>query len=231
MAWILWTLSIESFNQTHLERTINQVLTAEVGELAPRATLDHWEFLEPDEADNSLRLEVQVRTTAAPSHSNVVDLQNRVGNALQEAGVLQSGQPLALVLIIIPTTALDPLVPPTPTSTATFTTTPTPGPTHTSTPTPTPTATPTRTPTATINPTDAPTATPTPLSAVVANTLGQGVKLRWTPAGPVAGALPEGALVQILYERDLVNGAEWVKILDPTGRVAWVASEYLVAIR
>lgn len=249
MAWILWTFSVESFNQTHLERTINRVLTTEVGELAPRATLDHWEFLDSDEGDNSLRLEVQVRTTVAPSYSDVVDLQNRVGNALQEAGVLQPNQPLALVLIVIPTTALDPLVPPTPTATATFTATPTPGPTHTSTPTPTPTTTLTRTPTATINPTDTPTATPTltptpthtatptptftptPLSAVVANTLGQGVKLRWTPAGPIAGALPEGALVQILYERDVVDGIEWVKILDPAGRAAWVASEYLVTLR
>ena len=48
--------------------------------------------------------------------------------------------------------------------------------THTTTPTNTPTVTPTATPTLTF--------TPTPSLAIVANTRGQGGKLRWIPGGP-----------------------------------------------
>ncbi len=47
----------------------------------------------------------------------------------------------------------------------------------------------------------------------------------------MAGALSEGTLVRIMYEREVVGGVEWVKILDAEGRTGWVAAEYLVAIR
>jgi uncharacterized hydrophobic protein (TIGR00271 family) len=238
MAWMLWTLSVDSFRQAALERTIERVLTEQVSRLDPPAELDTWKFGKMAKDDDTLKLEVQVRTTSNPSHRNVVLLQDRVANALREANVLQLNQALALVLIVIPTTALDPLVPPTPTPT------PTPGPTHT--PTHTPTATPTSTPTLTSTPTDTPTPTntptatptathtptltPTPASAVVANTLGQGVKLRWTPSGPIAGVFPEGTRVTVLYRRQTVDGVEWVEVTDDEGRKGWVAADYLVII-
>jgi hypothetical protein len=52
--------------------------------------------------------------------------------------------------------------------------------------------------------------------------------LRWTPAGRVAGALPEKAVVQLLYERVTVDGSTWVKVQDAEGRVGWVAENYLI---
>lgn len=253
MAWILWTLSLDSFLEARNERTITRVLTEQVSQMSASTTLDTWKTLEPEtEDDNSLRLEVQVRSTSTPSYLAVVDLQSRVGSALREANVLEVDQALALVLIVIPTTALDPLVPPTPTPTLTLTptptltNTPTPGPTHTAiptntpsptntlTPTPTPTSTYTPTPTATATATPTRTATPTPtftatpISAVVANTAGRGVKLRWTPGGLVAGALPEGTVVMILYQRKVVDGIEWVQVKDDQNRIGWVAAEFLV---
>ncbi|MEW5956658.1 MAG: SH3 domain-containing protein, partial [Chloroflexota bacterium] len=94
--------------------------------------------------------------------------------------------------------------------------------------TPAPTATATATQTPTASPTATPTLTPTPVSALVANTNGRGLKLRWTPAGPVAGVLPEGAVVQILSERATADGLAWVKVTDAGGRVGWVAESYII---
>lgn len=254
MAWVLWVLSVDSFQQAALERAVERVLTEEVHQVITRPTLDSWRIVENEQKDDdTLNLEVQIRASSNPSHQSVVELQNRVANRLRQAGVLQVDQPLALVLIIIPTTALDPFVPPTPTSTPTFTATPTPGPTHTpthtppptptntlmptSTPVPLPTATPSPTPTPTATATPTPTATftptftPTPVLARVANTGGQGLRLRWTPAGPIVTALPEDEVVQILYEREFADGIEWVKVDAGSGRTGWVAAEYLVEIR
>jgi len=255
MVWVLWSLSIGSFREAALERTINQVLTREVAQISRTTTLDSWELMEPeDKEDDTLRLEVQVRSTINPTHQTVVDLQNRVANGLRDAGFMGLNQPLALILIVIPTTALDPFVPPTPTATTTPTSTPTPGPTHTPTntaipsptrtrtptatatalpPTQPPSATPTSTATSTNTPTPSPTATftPTPVTAVVANTGGAGVRLRWTPAGPIATALSEGATVQILYEREFAAGFEWVKVDAGEGRIGWIAEEFLVELR
>jgi hypothetical protein len=222
------------------------VLEKQVEQLDPPATLDEWGFGEivEGEDEDTLKLEVHVRSTSNPSHDSVVDLQNEVANTLRQADVLKPDQPLALILIVIPTTALDPRVPPTWTPTPTFTATPTPGPTQT--PTNTPTATPTATPTvtststhtptpthtttATPTPTPTPTLTPTPALAVVASTGGRGVKLRWTPAGPVAGTFPEGTQVTVLYKRVTVDGIEWVEVIDAAGRKGWVAAEYLVRL-
>jgi hypothetical protein len=66
---------------------------------------------------------------------------------------------------------------------------------------------------------------------VVANTDGQGLRLRWIPAGPIATTLPEGSLVLILYDREIVDLTEWVKVEADEGRVGWVAAEYLVELR
>lgn len=258
MGWVLSTLSFESFFNARLEREINRILRAEIGQVGPPATLDRWDFIENGNGeDDTLRLEVHARSTTDFKHGEVVELQNRVANGLRDAGLLSLDRPLALVLIVIPTIALDPVIPPTPTFTPTFTPTPTstptptPGPTHTPTATSTPTPTHTPTATATPNPptatstvtatltptltathtaTPTPTFTPTPVSAVVANTGGQGVRLRWTPAGPIASALPEGTVIQILYDREVVDTTEWVNVKTGDGRIGWVAAEYLVEL-
>ncbi|MBN1991424.1 MAG: TIGR00341 family protein [Anaerolineae bacterium] len=254
MAWVLYTLSIDSYQEARRKQIINQVLSEQVAQLGPSFKLDTWEEFNNPEEDkandttlkNALRLEVSVRGTTDPSHRGVELLQERVANELRRANVLNLNQPVALVLIVIRTTALDPSIPPTWTPTPTFTATPTPGPTPTPTDTPTPTPTPTSTPTATLTPsltptptgtpsptptaTPTPTFTPTPALAVVANTRGQGVKLRWTPAGPIAGALPESTRLTVLYGRVTADGLEWIEVMDADGRRGWVAADYLVIL-
>jgi hypothetical protein len=64
----------------------------------------------------------------------------------------------------------------------------------------------------------------------VDNTGGRGIKLRWTPGGPLAGVLPEGTQVTILYDRAEVDGFEWVRVSAEDGKVGWVAAEYLTVI-
>jgi uncharacterized hydrophobic protein (TIGR00271 family) len=175
----LGLLTINSLREADLERQIQKVLQEEVAAMA-RVELVEWQITDPVEAaptapietertdlieaegaflveadrtvggGKTLRLEVQVRATRLVYYQEVVDLQARVAARLQ--------RPVALVLIVIPITQLDPVVPPTLTPTPTITPTPTPGPT--STPTNTPTNTPTHTPTKT--PTSTPTNTPTP---------------------------------------------------------------------
>lgn len=239
---ILGYLTVAHFSEVALEKRIESVLQVEMQRIDRRIRVESWTRTEAE--DGSLKLQVEVRSPHNLSHQSVVELQNRV------AGILQLEQPLALVLVVIPATELDPVVPPTPTLTPTFTLTPTPGPsptatatpTLTPTPTPPPTATATHTPTATATPTSTasptasptstptmtPTLTPTPVSAFVANTNGRGLKLRWTPAGLVVGALPEGTVVQILYDRATADGLAWVKVMDAEGRLGWVAESYLI---
>lgn len=202
-----------------------------------------------DAKENALRLEVQVRATRSLYYQEVVDLQTRVATSLQ--------RPVALVLVVIPITQLDPVVPPThtPTPTATTTATPTdtptptasttptrtPTPTPTPSATPTPTATPTATPTSTATPTPTatptstatptptatPTSTPTPIPAIITNTSGRGVFLRWRPGGAIAGALDEGEAVEILHQYEIRFDQEWVQIRDASGRVGWVATTFV----
>ncbi len=258
ICWVLWTLSVDTFRQAALDREIDRILKTEIGQVGPSATLDSWTLIKSEQNDDTLKLEVQARATQNFKHSEVVDLESRLANGLREAGLLTLDRPLAMVLIVIPAIALDPFIPPTPTSTPTFTSTPTPGPTHTPTNTPTPTVTNTPTPTSTPIPptvtptftptntptptptftptftptnTPTPTFTPTPASAIVTNTGGQGVRLRWTPAGPIAATLSDGTLVQILYDREFVGRIEWVKVDAGGSRIGWIATEYLVEIR
>jgi len=197
---------------------------------------------------------VQVRSTrSSVAYRDLIALQSLIADDLNDAGALLPNQVLTLVLMVIPTSEYSALNPPTLTPTATDTATATPGPsptaintatpsrtstaTATRTPSPQPTSTftttptPTLTPTSTSTPTPTPTFTPTPASAVVANTDGQGIRLRWVPNGPVAGALPEGTVLTILYEIELVNNVEWVKVADSEGRTGWVVAEYLVTLR
>ncbi|MFQ5578074.1 MAG: DUF389 domain-containing protein, partial [Anaerolineae bacterium] len=111
LAWVLTSLTVASFRQTSLEQTINRVLRAEVARMPGQVALDRWQQLETD--DGSLKLEVQVRSPGTPNHQSVVELQDRV------AAALQLERPIALRLINIRTTELDPIIPPTPTDTAT----------------------------------------------------------------------------------------------------------------
>jgi len=225
---ILLTLTVTHFEETALADRIEQALKNELSLLERTARLEQWH--QQKQVDDTVRLEVHVRSPRNFSYEQVINLQNKVATTLQ--------LPLALDMIVIPITELDAVIPPTATPTPTETLTPTPGPSPTFTPTPPPTSTatpsPTPTPTATLtptpSPTSTPTATPTPVFAMVANTNGRGVRLHWQPGGPVAGALPPDAKVQVLDERQVADSIVWVKIMDAEGRVGWVAEPYLSVI-
>ncbi len=224
IAWVLWSLSIGSYKQAALEREINRVLTQEVSQIATDTTLDSWDFVESTGDDNTLRLEVRVRSITNPTHRSVVHLQNQVANALREAGVLDLKQPIALALIVIPTTSLDPAVPPTPTPTSTFTLTPTPTPTFTPTPTPTPgpTHTPTNTPTST--PTNTATATATPTQTPNPPTSTPTPTPTHTPT-PTDTATPTFTPTPVSAEVSNTNGRGVLLRWTPGGAIAGTLSE------
>jgi hypothetical protein len=270
----LWSLSIDTVRSKARHDAIEQMLQREIGQLGPGVRLIDWKVKTAEEllqeaelADQNdeleetgasrpsstlevdpkaLALEVEVRAPIVFSYKTVSDLHERVFSDLQTRGVLQADDPLALELIVVRTTSLNPAIPPTltpsPTATATPTPGPTPTPTHTPRPSPTHSPSPTLTPadtqtlaaTATLTPTLAPspTFTPTPVPAVVANTGGRGIRLRWTPGGPISGTLPEGTLVSMSLEREIdAGGVEWVRVDLQDGRFGWVAAEYLVLLR
>ena len=167
--------------------------------------------------DNVLDIEVTVRLLHQPTYQQTITMQEELASRLQ--------RPIALQLIVVPTTRLDARLPPTQTPTIT------PGPSATPTRTATMTATTTATRTVTMTPTETatttPTATNTPILAIIYNSGGQGVYLRETPAGKTVGALPENAPVQILFRKIVINQVEWIEIRDVLGRVGWVQSRYL----
>jgi uncharacterized hydrophobic protein (TIGR00271 family) len=213
-------LTINIVRQAELTQNIKSAVSSELTVLPDAQLVD----VTIDTSDSTLHLQVTVRTSIQPDYQQVAEIQKAIAARLQRT--------IALQLIVIPTTKLDPLVPPT------FTPTFTPGPslTPTATATRTPTATYTATPTATFTntptPTDTPTPTQTPTStpalAYIANTGGSGVYLRDAPAGKIIGSLPEGAAVEVLYRRETVNNILWIEIQDLLGRTGWVPSQYLV---
>jgi hypothetical protein len=197
-------------------------------------------------------LEVEVRSNrSSVSTRDIITLQSQIADTLSRAGMLAEDELLTLELLVVPRTVFSALNPPTPTPTETqptapvtaapeisaaeasptvtptATETPTPLPTFTRRPTATASPTATATPTATASPTV--TFTPTPAIVVVANTDGQGVRLRWTPNGQLAGAYGEGTVIQMWPDREIVNGVEWVRVSDIEGRTGWVAAQFLAA--
>ncbi len=216
-------LSVLTFNlvtQARLSQDVQYAVAAELATL-PNTQLVDISFTT---RGNALNLEVTIRTSSQPNYNQVVNLQKAITSRLQRT--------VALELIVIPTTELNPLVPPT------FTPTLTPGPSLT--PTLTPSATPTYNPTVTSSPTPSntptstptytstPTFTPTPVVAYIASTGGLGIYLRETPDGKVIGALPQGSEVQILYQRETVDKITWIQIRDLFNRVGWIPINFLI---
>ncbi len=176
-------------------------------------TLPDAQLLEVDleQVGTVLHIKVTILTTRPPVYKEVV--------SLQEEFALQLDQPVALQLLVVPGTKLDPLIPPTRTPTRTSTPTGLP----TATPTPTASLTPTRTqtPTATL------TFTPTAVLAYIANTGGKGVFVYDSPKGMIIDSLAEGWPIRILYRREIVNGYEWLEIQQLDGKVGWVPAFYV----
>lgn len=250
LIWILSSLTIQSVQETRLRQTIDQVLNREIKAMAGNIKLDTWQLVELP--NGTLSLEVEVRAPTIPAHHQAVSLQDRV------AAALPVDHPIALTLISLRTTELDPVVPPTPTFTPTSgptptftntppaTATPIPSATFASTPTPTLTATATGTPEptaaattppplpATATPgitfTPLPTATPAVTTGVITGTEGKGVVLHWSAGGLKAAVLPENSVVMVFTAREEVDGLLWLQVQDALGRNGWIAARYVEII-
>jgi uncharacterized hydrophobic protein (TIGR00271 family) len=226
-------LSVQFVQHASEDRAINLVVNQKVAEMS-NAELVEWE---PRREGETLKLDLTVRTNRPLLHQDSVDLQQEIGAALRDLGVLTGEQGVEVTVNQILAARLDPLVPPTSTPTPTPTRTSTPGPsptpTRTLTQTPTQSATPTETaaPTATATATATPTDTATPSIAQAINVTLPGLALRQWPNGPVIGPiLRQGAGLTILYGSQVVDGLVWVEVLDAEGRVGWVPLIYLQVV-
>ncbi len=217
-------LTVRIVDQAHAQQEIRTAVIAELAVLPDGQLVD----LQLDTSNSTLSLQITARTSRQPNYQQVVDLQKGIAARLQRSTAIQ--------LIVIPTTKLDPLIPPTYTPTFTPTFTPTPGPslTPTNTPLPTPTLTPTAThtpvPTATLadTPTPTRTATPTPVLAYISPPTGQGTYLRESPGGAPITWLPEGTPIVILYQRQVFNQRVWIEIRDVLDQTGWVPLDCLI---
>jgi uncharacterized hydrophobic protein (TIGR00271 family) len=240
----LGVLTIDSLQEASLERDLERALQEKIATLDGVELVD-WQITSRKDATLHLKVQVNAPATRPVAHREVVELRDHVALRLQRT--------VALVLTVNPITRLDPVVPPTFTPTATLTPTPTPGPTSTPTATLTPTSTPTPSPTPTMTPsptttptntstpsptttptntpsptpTNTPTPTPTPVAGIVSRTGGRGVHLRSAPNGAIIASLPEGAQVEILYQRQVVDGQEWLQVRDEQGQTGWIVSQYV----
>jgi uncharacterized hydrophobic protein (TIGR00271 family) len=204
------------------DQTIRITLTEELARMDGDSSLVDFE---KRWVGDHLEIVATARLPRNLHYEEIVDVQREVATRLQ--------QPVALTLLVVPLTRLDPLIPPTPTPTPVpgATLTPTPSPTPTSTPTPSPTATPTPTstplPTATTVP--SPTATPIAYAVVRGQTRG-GVNLRREPGlSEILTVVPNGTVVQLTGRRAEVEDFSQVEVILPDGWIGWVAEEYLVS--
>jgi uncharacterized hydrophobic protein (TIGR00271 family) len=241
----LGILTAQSVREAIVNRELTRAIEAEVRAMAG-VELVNWQELPSPPNDDTIHLQVQVRSPRTITYQEVVDLQEGIAGQLQ--------RPVALELSVIPTTRLNPFIPPTPTptplpgATSTFTpspthtSTPNPTPTHTPTatathtPTATPTATATHTPTATptATATHTPTATPTatPVLYEVGNTGGQGVWMYRQPGlkGGKITAWRDGTILTYTGAQAQADGYTWIEVIDPRGRLGWIPEAYLIRL-
>ncbi|OQX64616.1 MAG: hypothetical protein B5M51_03190 [Anaerolinea sp. 4484_236] len=209
-------LSVYFFQQASETRQINTVVDEEVQKRGAELTDLH---IETDE-DEVLHLEVTLRTPRQLYYSDVDSLQEDIAFRLQET--------VAIIVNQIVAAQLDPLIPPTFTSTPTpATLTPTPSYTPTSSPTLTPSSTPTKLPTST--------ATPTPSTARIVNPFTnytQCLEMRQTPGydQPSIGRLGNRNYVTVQYGHEIVGGLIWLEIEDGDGRIGWVPQVCLTTV-
>jgi uncharacterized hydrophobic protein (TIGR00271 family) len=204
----LTLLSLRFVGDTRLH---SQVQTAVQEELAGRPGSQLVD-IEIQETNPTLHLVVTLRSPTSLAYSEALAFQDALAVRLQ--------RPVLLELVVIPAARLDPRIPPTQTPTAT------PGPSAT--PTGSPTVSRTPSPEPSLTPTPLPTSTSTPVLAMIASPGNGGVGLRMTPAGEVLDYLPNGAPIAILYNRETVNGVEWIQVRDVLGREGWVLSSVVV---
>lgn len=218
-------------NETATKNRISNLVDAGVAEI-PGAAVDQLEIGNLN--DPVLSLRITVRSDRSIPHSAVVELQKFISTELQRE--------IAMTLTVIPTTILDPIVPPTQTPTPTPTNTPTPGPTATFTPTPTDTPTPTPTATATATatytptptetplPTETPTPTPIPPQAIVTYAYGLSLRQEPTADSPRLDLLAKDTVVTLLEGQQSSPEGTWQQI-EVNGVVGWVLANYLQAVQ
>lgn len=207
--------SIQFVNQANYNQMVRTAIREETAAILAQVEVVELVISEQSEL---LDIKLTVQALRQPVYQQVVDLQTAIASRLQRT--------IALELIVIPSTYLNPLIPPTFTPTATL------GPTQTTTRTPTATVTITQTATITATITETPTPTrtytPTPVLAYIVNTDGIGTVLLDQPAGRlITGFLSEGAPVQILYRREVANGVLWIEVRDMLGRTGWIYSPHI----
>lgn len=200
--------SIRFFNEANENRTINEVVKAEVTRINSAELLD----LNVQHVGSGFSMILTIRTEKPLSYEQVVGLQKAVVDKLREPVSLKINQVLA--------ERLDPLIPPTftPTPTPTLTKTPGPSPTATFKPSATPTFTP------------SPTITPTPGLVQVINLSLPQLRLYQTPGGPVIGQVYIGQRLTLLPERQELGGLIWLHVMDADGRVGWIPEIYLMQV-
>jgi len=217
-------LSVQFVQRASQNRIIETIIQQEVRNIGD-AELVEWTS---DNTGEVLHLNITIRTTTPLRYEDSVALQKAIADQLQK--------PVSVVINEVFATRLDPMVPPTFTSTPTVTPTSTPGPsptpTKTLTPSPTPsptmtaTATPTDTPTPSLTPTATatPTNTPTPAQAVVTNSLlpSYCLRLRQSPNGPIISYLNQQDPLTLLYQQETIKGLVWIEVKDEEGRIGWI---------
>ncbi|NMC53977.1 MAG: DUF389 domain-containing protein [Chloroflexi bacterium] len=208
MTVLLVLVSLRFVAEGRFQRAVRSAVQAELETIQGEQLLEIQSSEKEIDGVATILLEITARTSRQPLHQEVVAMQAGIAARLNE--------PVQLQLVAVPATRLDPLIPPTPTLTAT------PGPSLTPTQTFTPSPFPTLTPTITLTPTRTPTATPTPALAVVIGVNGRGLYLLSAPDGSILYLLPEGAPVEMLNETQMARGIQWVKVRDLFSREGWL---------
>ena len=212
-------ITLQFVRTANFKQTIHSTVEKEVA-LIDQAELVDLQINSDDSLLNPkavIQLNIHIQVQNNPSYEQVVQLQSDIAEAIHRTVSLQ--------LVAVPSTRLDPLIPPT----QTFTPSLGPSPTASITPTPstTPSITPTYMPSSTITPTGTFTASPTPMLAHIFRTDGNGIYVREEPGGKALFSLPDGALIELLEGRAYYGNAKYIQVKDVTGRIGWVPAYYI----
>ena len=216
----LSVLAFRSLQEANFAKTIETAIDSSL-ESFTNAQLVDFTYSNKEDV---LNLEISIYSHYQPSYQQLLDLQSNIASAIN--------QTVALKLVVIPTTNLDPLIPPTPTNTLVFTLTPSLTPTFTFTPTqtftPTITLTPSLSPTITPTVTLTPTPTATMMVAKIAGTGGNYVYLRENAGGNISHSLPEGAYLRLTGNEETINNILWLEVIDLVNRQGWLPAQYVL---
>jgi uncharacterized hydrophobic protein (TIGR00271 family) len=207
--------SIQFVQQASEYRTISQILNEEVNKINNAELVD----FSTNQESETTNIEMTIRTNNPLRYEQVIALQESIVKALNRSVSLRVNQIFA--------ERLDPLIPPTATSSPTSTSTSTPGPSPTTTYTATTTATYTATSSPTFLPTSTVTPTSTPARARVFTSSVPLMRMYQSPGGPVIGTLKANQILIVLPDEVAFENIIWVKVIDEEGREGWVPKIYV----